>query len=77
MTRVFADFLSAAQFHQLSQVHHCHAVAHVLDGRQVVADEYIGYAALFLNILEKVEHLRPDGNIQVRHRLVQDDEVGF
>ena len=47
----------------------------MLDHAQVVGDEQVGQAELALQILQDVQHLRLDGNIQRRDRLVADDEL--
>ena len=38
---------------------------------QVVRDEHVGHAHGLLQIGQQVQHLRPDGHVQRRHRLVQ------
>ena len=48
----------------------------MLDHAQVVGNEQIGQAKLGLQVLEDIQHLRLDGNIQRRNRLIADDELG-
>ena len=48
----------------------------VLDDRQVVADEQQRQAELVLQIDQQVDDLRLHRNVQRRHRLVADDQVG-
>ncbi len=43
---------------------------------QIVGDEDIGQVEVALQVLQEVEHLRLDGNIQGRHRLIADDQLG-
>ena len=66
-----------AQLHQLAQVHHAHAVADVLDHRQVVGDEQVGQAELAAQVQQQVEDLGLDRHVERRHRLVADHELGI
>ena len=45
------------------------------DDRQIVRNEQVGQAALGLQVVEQVEHLRADGHVQRGNRLVGDDEL--
>ena len=49
----------------------------MLDDRQVVGDEDVGQVELRLEVLEQVQDLRLDRDIERRHRLVADDELGI
>jgi len=58
-----------------SKIHHRHPVAEVAHYMQVVADEQQSEIKLLTELGEKVDHLRLDGDIERRHRLVRHDEV--
>jgi hypothetical protein len=70
------EFLARGKLDKASKVHDGRAVAHVPDHAQIMGDEKIGKLELLLKIPEKVEHLRLDGDIQGRNRLVADNELG-
>src|SRR5207245_174761 len=53
------------------------AVRHVLDDRQIMADEEQCEAELPLQILQQVDDLRLDGDVERRDRLVADDQLGL
>jgi len=57
-----------------AEVHHRHAVGHVLHHREVVRDEQVGEPEAALQFLQQVHHLRLDGDIERAHRLIADDE---
>ena len=69
------QFVGAGLFDDLPQVHDSGVVADVPDHRQVMGDEQIGEAEPVLQLLEEVEHLRLDGHIEGRDRLVEDQET--
>jgi hypothetical protein len=73
--RPLVKFISVRYLHQPSQIHYCHTVADMAHHREVMRDEEIGDAKLFLDIIEKVDDLGLDGNVQSRNRLVADDEA--
>src|SRR2546427_4287724 len=58
----------------LAGVHHRDPVAHLRDDTQVVRHEDQGNARLPLDVLEEIEVLRLDRDVEVRGRLVGDDE---
>ena len=62
---------------QLAEVHHRHAVTHVLHHREVVRDEQQRELVARLHVLEQVEDLCLHGDVEGGHRLVADDELGF
>ena len=66
--------LGGRRLDDASDVHHRHALADVLDHRQVVRDEEHGEAERVLQLEEQVEDLRLDRHVEGRHRLVGDDE---
>ena len=74
---VVEDGLGVAQLHHLTQVHDGHPVAQVLHHAQVVADEEVGEAQLFLQLPQEVQNLGPDRHVQGGDRLVTDDELGL
>ena len=49
----------------------------VADDGQVVGDEQVGQAELALEVLQEVDDLRPHRDVERRHGLVGDDEVGL
>ena len=75
MQRIGKQFFGGAFFYDLPQVHDGNLVGNVFDHRHVVGDEHIGQPHLFLQILQKVQDLRLDGNIQRRDRLITDNEL--
>src|SRR6266566_5121374 len=58
----------------LARIHHGDPVTHLRDDAQIVRDEDQGHARLALDVLEEIEILRLDGDVEVRRRLVGDDE---
>ena len=60
--------------HDLSQIHHGHAAADVLDEPQIVRDEEIGELQLLLQIHQQVDDLRLHRDVERRHRLVENHE---
>ena len=65
----------ASVLHQLSNVHHHHAVTDVFDHTEIVRDEQIGEMEFALQILQKVEGLRLDRNIQRADGFITDDQL--
>ena len=61
--------------HHLAEVHHAHAVGHVLHHVQAVRDEQVREAEALLEVVEEVQHLRLDRDVERRHRLVAHDEL--
>jgi len=62
--------LGVALFHQLSMPHDRDPVAKVMDYRQVMADEQDGDAEFLPQIHQQIEHMRLDGNVKRRDRLI-------
>src|SRR5258705_8932809 len=77
MPRRGEDLLPWRHLADLAEIHDGTAVSHVLDNRQIVADEEQREAELPLQILQQVEDLRLDGDVERRDRLVADDQVRF
>ncbi len=70
------DLLVGADLGHLAEVHHTDPVRDVPDDRQVVGDEEVGQVELVLQSLHQVDDLCLDGDVQGRHRLVADDDLG-
>ena len=68
--------VGAGLLHDLAQVHDGGAVADVPHHGQIVGDEQIGEAEAVLQLFQEVQHLRLDGDVERRHRLVKDQETG-
>ncbi len=77
MARIGKELVLGADLHHLAEIHHRDPVGHVLHHRQIVRDEQVGKPEPRLQILEQIDHLRLDGNIQRRYRLVADDQIGL
>ena len=75
MLGVVVEGFAVGHFHHPAQVHHHDAVAQVAHHRQIVGDEQIGQAQLFLQVLEQVDHLGLDRHVQGGYRLVADDQL--
>jgi hypothetical protein len=71
--RVLEDRLRVRQLDDLAEVHHRDAVTHLADDGHVVADEQDREIELLLDVLQQRDHVRLDGDVQRRHRLVGDD----
>ena len=61
----------------LAEIHHGDAVRHVLDDRQIMADEQHREPELALQILQQVDDLRLHRDVERRHRFIADDQVGL
>src|SRR3981189_1893759 len=77
MLRRGEDLLPGRHLDDLAEIHDCDTVRHVLDDRQIVADEEQREAELLLQILQQVYDLRLDGDVERRDRLVADDQFGL
>src|SRR5205809_4388138 len=77
MARRGEDLLPWRHLRDRAEIHDGNAVRHVLDDRQIVADEEQREAELPLQILQQVDDLRLDGDVERRDRLVADDQFGF
>ncbi len=65
----------ARVLHQHAHVHDCNAIADVLHHAQVVGDEQVGQAVLFLQVLQEVQNLGLHGHVEGGDRLVEDDQL--
>ena len=63
-----------ADLDDAAEVHDGDAVAEVFDHSQVVRDEEVGEAEVFLEVVEKIENLRLNGNIQSADWFVAHDK---
>ena len=77
MRRLVEQVLHRAHLDDLAAVHHRHALAEIVHHAQVVGDEQVGQPLGPLQLPEQVEDLRAHRNVQGRHRLVGDDQVGL
>ena len=75
--RVLQHRLRVALLDELAGVEDADAVAHLADDPEVVADEEHGRVQLRLEPGDEVEHLRLDGRVEARRRLVEDQERGL
>ena len=64
-----------AFFHQVTQIHHAHAVGNVPNDAHVVRHKQVRQPALALQLLQQVDNLRLNRHIQRRHRLVAHDNL--
>ena len=70
----YSAFLGG-DLHHLAQIHDAYTVGHVLHHVQAVGDEQVRQAELLFKLVQQVQHLRLDGHVQCRHRLVAHDEL--
>ena len=68
------QLLGVGQLHDVALVDDGDAVRDVPHYGQVMGDEEVGDAALFLEVAQQVQHLRADGHIQRGDGLIRDDE---
>ena len=73
--RRLGDRLDRPGLHDLAAVEHHRPLGEEPDDAQVVGDEQERQAALVAQVGEQVEHLRLGGEVQRRHRLVEDDDL--
>jgi len=70
-------FASGTTFDDAPEVHHEHLVARGLDDREIVGDEQVTEPQLLGQRRKQAEDLRLDAHVERRHRLVQNEQVGF
>src|SRR6266545_4649079 len=75
MERVLVQLRSGRDLDDPAEVHDCDPVGDVPDDGEVVCDEEVREAELFLELLEQVDDLRLNRDVESGHRLVRDDEV--
>ena len=73
--RIGVQRLLGGDLHHLAQIHDAYTVGHVLHHVQAVGDEQVRQAELLFKLVQQVQHLRLDGHVQCRHRLVAHDEL--
>ena len=64
-----------ADLDDAAEVHHHHAIGHVLDHAEVVRDEDASHAELGLQVHEQVQDLGLDRDVERRDRLVGDHDA--
>ena len=77
MARRADDALRPGDLRDVSEIHHHHAMADVLDHREVVRDEQVAQAARPLNVLEEIHNLRLHGNVERADRFIADEQARF
>ena len=77
MLRPGVDLLGLAALDDLALAHDQNLIGHVLDHRQVMADEEVGQAKLFLQVEQQVEHGGLYADIERAHAFVTDDDLGL
>src|SRR3954454_21481399 len=71
------ELVAVGDLHDLAEVHHGHAVAHVTYDREVVRDQDQRQVVFALQVAQQVQDLRLDRDIESRHGLVGDDDLGL
>ena len=74
MARVVEDVVDGALLDEAAGVEHAHAVAHLGDHVEVVADEEDARAELLAQLRDEVEHLGLHRGVQPGRRLVEDQQ---
>ena len=72
---VFVELVGVADLADLAEVHHNDAIGHVLDDREIVADEQQREAVAGLHVLQNVEDLGLHRHVERGHRLVADQHL--
>ena len=72
--RRFVNGTAVGHLDDAAEVHDGDAVAEVFHHSQVVRDEEVGEAEVFLEVVEKIENLRLNGNIQSADWFVAHDK---
>ena len=76
MPAVIVKFSGIRKLHNITKVHDCDPVTHVLNDRKIMRDENIGQFLFSLKILQKVQYLCLYGNVQRRDRFIEHDDLG-
>ena len=76
MVRVLDDLLGRSDLHDPTEVHDRDPVGDDPGERQVVGDEQVRQPALLAQVEHQPQELRPDRDVEHRHGLVGDDELG-
>ena len=77
MKRLRIHVIGRSYFKQTTEVHNADAIRNILDHRQIVSNEKIRQAFLFLQIFKQVDNLGLDGNVQSRNWFIGNDEARF
>ena len=75
VTRISEQFTLIGDFDNAPKVHHGNTVADMGHHREVVCNEEIGQAVLALQVGQKIDHLRLDGNVERGDRLIANDQA--
>src|SRR5580700_4753674 len=75
MERRGEEILRRRDLRDLAEVEHHHAIRNMAHHREIMGDEEVGEAKLFLQAQHEVEDLRLDVDVERRDRLVRDDEA--
>src|SRR6185437_1765093 len=75
MDRPAVEILGRREFHELAEIHHGDAVAHVPNDPEIVGDEDVGQLELPLEIVQEVQHLGLDRDVERRDRFVSHDQL--
>ena len=70
------DLLGRPDLHDLAEVHDRDPIGDDPGQRQVVGDEQVGQPALDAQVEHQPQQLGPDRDVEHRHRLVGDDDLG-
>ena len=70
MARLREQHVLRRYLDDLPEIHHRHAVRHVLHHRQIVRDEQIRQTQPRLQVLQQIDHLRLDRHIERGHRFI-------
>ena len=73
MQRIFVQFISFGKLDDDPEIHDSDAVADVADHRKVMGDEQISQPHFLLQVFQKIDDLRLNGNIQCRDRFIAYD----
>ncbi len=71
-----ADLAPCAGFDDATVLHDGYSMTEVADQRHRVGNEEIGEAIAELEVAQKIDDLRTDGDIERAHRLVEDEKFG-
>src|SRR5712691_5780753 len=75
MARACEQGLVRCDLDDMAEIHDRDRVGDVPDYREIVRDEDVGEPQPPLQVAQEIEHLRADGDVERRYRLVADDEL--
>ena len=73
----FKNILGRSLLNELACVHDSHLIAHLGDNAEVMRDHDERCAHLFTQLVHHGQHLRLNGDIQSRCRLVSNQQLGL